>query len=52
VLLISVEHFKGRDDIELEAPFAAIFHVRNGRIVRWQAFWDRLSALEAAGLSE
>jgi ketosteroid isomerase-like protein len=52
VLLLSVERFKGRDGIELEAPFAAIFTLRDGRIARWQAFWDREKALEAAGLSE
>ncbi|MGI8460567.1 MAG: nuclear transport factor 2 family protein [Solirubrobacterales bacterium] len=52
VLLVSVEHFKGRDGIEVEAPFAAIFTLRDGKIVRWQAFWDRQTALEAAGLSE
>ena len=51
VLLISIEHFKGRDGIELESPFAAIFTLREGRIVRWQAFWDKQTALEAAGLS-
>jgi ketosteroid isomerase-like protein len=52
VLLVSVEHFTGRDGIELEAPFAAIFTLRDGRIARWQAFWDRQKALEAAGLLE
>jgi ketosteroid isomerase-like protein len=52
VLLISVEHFKGRDGIEVEAPLAAIFTLRDGKIVRWQAFWERQKALEAAGLSE
>ena len=52
VLLLSIEHLKGRDGIELEAPFAAIFTLRDGRIARWQAFWDRQTALTAAGLSE
>ena len=52
VLLVSVEHFKGRDGIEVEAPFAGIFTVRDGKLVHWQAFWDKQRALEAAGLSE
>ena len=52
VLLVSVEHFKGRDGIAVEAPFAAIFTVRDGKLVRWQAFWDKQGALAAAGLSE
>ena len=52
VLLVSVERFKGRDGIEVEAPFAAVFTLRDGKISRWQAFWDRQKALEAAGLPE
>ena len=51
VLLVTVEHFKGRDGIELEAPLASIFTLRDGKIARWQAFWDKQKALEAAGLS-
>ena len=51
VLLVTVEHFKGRDGIEVEAPFAAIFTVRDGKLARWEAFWDKQKALEAAGLS-
>jgi ketosteroid isomerase-like protein len=52
VLLITVEHFKGRDGIEVEAPFAGIFTVRDGKIFRWQAFWDKQKALAAVGLAE
>jgi ketosteroid isomerase-like protein len=52
VLLITTEHLKGRDGIELEAPFAAVFTLRDRKICRWQAFWDKQKALEAAGLSK
>ena len=52
VLVFSVERFKGRDGIAIDAPAAAIFTVRDGKIVEWRAFWDRQSALKAAGLSE
>jgi ketosteroid isomerase-like protein len=52
VFLATTEHLKGRDGIELEAPFAAVFTLRDGKIVRWQAFWDRQKALHAAGLEE
>ena len=52
VLLVTIEHFKGRDGIEVEAPFAAIFTVRDGKLCRWQAFWDKQKALEAAGLAQ
>ncbi len=52
VLLLSVEHFRGRDGMEISSPFAAVFTIRDDKIVRWQAFWDREAALEVAGLSE
>jgi ketosteroid isomerase-like protein len=52
VLLLTVERFKGRDGIELDAPWAAIFTLRDGKIVHWQSFWERQNALKAAGLAE
>ena len=52
VLVLSIERFKGRDGIAIDAPAGAIFTFREGKIVDWQAFWDRESALKAAGLSE
>ena len=52
VLLVTVEHFKGRDGIEVATPFAAVFTLRDGKLCRWQAYWDRQKALEAAGLRE
>ena len=52
VLLVTVEHFKGRDGIEVEAPFAAILTLRDGKLSRWDAFWDKQKALEVAGLSD
>jgi ketosteroid isomerase-like protein len=52
VLLFTVEHFRGRDGVEVAAPWGAVFTIHKEKIVRWQAFWDRRKALEAAGLSE
>ncbi len=52
VLMVSRECFTGRDGIELEAPFAAIYTLRDHKIIRWEAFWSRENALEAAGLRE
>jgi ketosteroid isomerase-like protein len=52
VLLLSVERFVGRDGIELAAPLGSVFTLRDGKIVRWQAFWERQRAIEAAGLQE
>jgi ketosteroid isomerase-like protein len=52
VLVLSIERFRGRDGIELDQPAAAIFTLREGKIVRMQSFWERQTALRAAGLAE
>ena len=51
VLLLTIEHFRGRDGIEIDQPSAAVFTVRGGKIARMQAFWERETALAAAGLA-
>ena len=51
VLLLSLEHFRGRDGIEIEQPCGTIFTIRDGKIGRMQCFWEQATALEAAGLS-
>jgi ketosteroid isomerase-like protein len=48
VLLLSTEHFKGRDGLEVTQRAGTIFTVRGGKIVRMQPFWDQESALAAA----
>ena len=50
--LLSVEHVRGRDGIEMAQPGASIFTLEDGEITRWQGFWNRESALKAAGLAE
>jgi len=52
VLLLSVERFRGRDGIEVAHPAGSIFTLQEGKVCRWQAFWNRESALEAGGLAE
>jgi ketosteroid isomerase-like protein len=52
VLLLTVEHLRGRDGIEVTQPAANIVTFRDGRIVRFEGFWDRQTALDAAGLAE
>ena len=52
VLLLSVEHFRGRDGLEIDQPCGTIYTLRGGKIVRMQSFWDRANALGAAGLRE
>jgi len=52
VLLLSVDHFRGRDGIEVTQPSGTLFTLRDGKVVRMQGFWERANALKAAGLSE
>ena len=52
VLVLSVEHFRGRDGLEITQPCGSIYTVRNGKIVRLQSFWERENALKALGLRE
>lgn len=50
VLMLSVERFRGRDGIEVNQPCGTIFTLRGGKVTRMQSFWERNSALKAAGL--
>ncbi|MDQ3554694.1 MAG: nuclear transport factor 2 family protein [Chloroflexota bacterium] len=52
VLVLSIEHFRGRDGIEISQPCGSIFTLRDGKIVRLQSFWERDNALKAAALQE
>jgi len=52
VLVLSIEHFRGRDGLEITQPCGTILTLRGGKITRMQSFWERTTALEAAGLSE
>lgn len=52
VLALTIEHFRGRDGIEIDQPLGLIYTLRDGKIVRVQAFWERKTALKAAELSE
>ena len=53
VVLFHREYQRGRSSgAELMIEAAAIFALRNGRIVRIQGYMDRAGALEAAGLAE
>jgi ketosteroid isomerase-like protein len=52
VLLLSIDHFRGRDGIEIVQRSGTVFTLRGGKVVRMQAFWERENALAAAGLRE
>ena len=52
VLVLSHFHGKGRDGIEARLPFAHLWTVRDGLVVRMDAFASHAEALEAVGLSE
>jgi ketosteroid isomerase-like protein len=54
VLVLGAWRAQGRrGQVPLDFPQAAwLMHIRNGRLLRLQAFTDRREALEAAGLRE
>jgi ketosteroid isomerase-like protein len=52
VLMLSIEHFRGREGLEISQPCGTIYTLRDGKIVRMQSFWERETALEAAGLKK
>jgi ketosteroid isomerase-like protein len=43
---------RGRDGIAVDRSFANLMTLRNGKLIRNQAFQDQAKALEAAGLRE
>ena len=52
ILLFARQFLRGRDGIEVEQDGYGLFTIRDGKLLRWEAYWDRANALEAAGLSE
>jgi len=52
VLVLSTEHFRGRDGMAISQSCGTLFTLRDGEVTRMQSFWERETALEAVGLSE
>jgi ketosteroid isomerase-like protein len=53
VVSVVTRHARGRaSGVEVERPFALLWTVREGKVVRVMWFLSREEALEAAGLSE
>ena len=53
VISVVTRHARGRaSGIEVERPFALLWSLREGKVVRVVWFLDRAEALKAAGLSE
>jgi ketosteroid isomerase-like protein len=51
VLVLSRQTARGKaSGLSSEQRMADIFVFRDGRIVRWEVYWDRSDALKAAGL--
>ncbi|HEX3327574.1 MAG TPA: nuclear transport factor 2 family protein [Actinomycetota bacterium] len=53
--VVAVLRISGRaklSGVETELTFAALFTVRDGKVVRGREYWSRDEALEAAGLPE
>jgi ketosteroid isomerase-like protein len=52
VLVLSRFHARGRDGMDVRRDLANLWTLRDGQIVRMDAFADHESAIEAVGLSE
>jgi len=52
IVVLVLNRFLGRDGIELEQPGGNVITLRDGKIVRWAAYWTPESALKAVGLEE
>ena len=52
ILVLSIEHFRGRDGIAMQQPCGTIITLRSGKVIRVQSFWERGTALEAAQRSD
>lgn len=50
VLVFTREHLLGRDGLRVENDCGSVFAFRDGKILRWQVFWDPANARAAAGL--
>jgi ketosteroid isomerase-like protein len=53
VLVLSRQTARGKQsDVPIDHEAGDLFRLRHGKIVRYEAYWNRSEALEAAGLSE
>jgi ketosteroid isomerase-like protein len=53
VLVFERQVGRGRNSgLVMERKMGSLFTLRDGKIVRWDTYWERADALEAAGLSE
>jgi ketosteroid isomerase-like protein len=52
VLTLSYFDGKARDEIEVRRPLAHLWTLRDGKVIRMNAFQDHHRALEAVGLAE
>jgi ketosteroid isomerase-like protein len=52
VMLLRFQGTASYTRIEFDEPWAAVWRIRNGRVVYAQGYTNRRKALEAAGLSE
>jgi ketosteroid isomerase-like protein len=52
VVVLSRERLRGRDGVEVERRGGGVFTLKDGKIIRFEAFWDQERALRAAGVHE
>ena len=53
VLVFERQVGRGRTSgLVMEREMGSLFTLRDGKIIRWDTYWERADALEAAGLQE
>ncbi len=53
VVVVGKESGRGKGSgVPIERPLAQLWTLHRGKLIRWEIFPDRVTALEAAGLSE
>ncbi len=50
IFAVTVQHLRGRDGIEAKQASANVLTFRNGKVLRWEVYWDPDSARGLVGL--
>ncbi len=52
ILVLTRERMRGRDGIQVEQDCGHVVTFHRGKVLRWQSYWERANAFQAAGLPE
>jgi hypothetical protein len=52
IFALTVQHLRGRDEVEAKQRSANILTFRNGNVLRWEVYWDPDTARTLVGLGQ